>query len=158
MSESGNLTQPVTYCPGISEPDNNNNEWTEKNDMFLLLTKEERVGFRNQILEYRTKKPIYIVHSPGDEEYFGGCVSAGKGFAHITPSGDLTPCPISNIATHNLATSTLREALASPLFKEIRQNEQLLETEGLPCALFAHPKEFEELAKTVGAHRTDFGK
>ncbi|UCE75240.1 MAG: radical SAM protein [Methanomassiliicoccales archaeon] len=158
MAEPGNLNQPVAYCPGISEPDSNNNEWTEKNDMFLLLAREERARFRNQMLEYRDKKPIYIVHSPGDEEYFGGCVSAGKGFAHITPVGDLTPCPVSNIATHNLATSTLREALASPLFEEIRQNEHLLETEGLPCALFAHPKELEDLAKTVGAHRTDSGK
>jgi len=69
-----------------------------------------------------------------------------------------TPCPISNIATHNLTNSTLREALASPLFKEIRENEHLLETEGMPCALFAHPKEVDALAKAVGAYRTDIEK
>jgi MoaA/NifB/PqqE/SkfB family radical SAM enzyme len=107
------------------------------------------------MLQYRDTKQIYIVHSPGDEEFFGGCVSAGRGFAHVTPEGDLTPCPVSNIATHNLMSSSFRDGLASPLFQKIRENEHLLETEGMPCALFAHPKEVDELAKSVGAYRTN---
>jgi len=124
-------------------------------DHSLLLKSEERREFRAQILKFRSTKPIFIIHSPGDEEYFGGCISAGRGFAHVTPAGDLTPCPVSNIATHNLINSTLREGLASPLFKEICKNEHLLETEGMPCALFAHPEEVSALAKLVGAYKTD---
>jgi len=124
-------------------------------DHSLLLKPEERREFRAQILKFRSTKPIFIIHSPGDEEYFGGCVSAGRGFAHVTPAGDLTPCPVSNIATHNLTNSTLRKGLASPLFKEICKNEHLLETEGMPCALFAHPEEVSALAKLVGAYKTD---
>jgi MoaA/NifB/PqqE/SkfB family radical SAM enzyme len=118
----------------------------------LMLTKEERAKFRNCMLAYREKKPIYIVHSPGDEELFGGCVSAGRGFAHVTPSGDLTPCPVSDVATHNLTKGSLRDGLASPLFKEIRECEHLLETGETPCALFAHPKELDELASRLGAY------
>ena len=38
--------------------------------------------------------------------------------------------------------------------REIRDNEKLLETEGMPCALFAHPDEVDELARKVGAYRT----
>jgi MoaA/NifB/PqqE/SkfB family radical SAM enzyme len=125
------------------------------NGIDYILNPKQRARFREKILEYRETKPIYLIHSPGDEEYFGGCVSAGRGFAHVTPQGDLTPCPVSNIATHNLITSTLRDGLASQLFQEIRDNEHLLETEGLPCALFAHPQEVDELAKQVGAYRTD---
>jgi len=45
--------------------------------------------------------------------------------------------------------------LASSLFKEICKNEHLLETEGMPCALFAHPEEVSALAKLVGAYKTD---
>jgi len=126
-----------------------------KKDHSLLLKPEERREFRAQILKFRSTKPIFIIHSPGDEEYFGGCVSAGRGFAHVTSAGDLTPCPVSNIATHNLTNTTLREGLASPLFKEICKNEHLLETEGMPCALFAHPEEVSALAKLVGAYKTD---
>ena len=121
----------------------------------IMLTEQERKMFRAKILEYRSNKRIYLVHSPGDEEYFGGCISAGRGFAHVTPSGDLTPCPVSNIATHNLKTSSLEEGLKSKFFKVIRENEHLLETEGVPCALFAHREEVEELAKSVGAYFTN---
>jgi len=130
-------------------------EWSDENDHNLMLTPEERSEFRERMLEFRRTKSIFNVHSPGDEEFFGGCVSAGRGFAHVTPVGDLTPCPVSNIATHNLTTSSLREGLDSELFHKIIENEHLLETEGMPCALFAHPVEVEELAKEVGAYRTD---
>lgn len=141
----------IEYIPTTSMPKN----VTEKSDHSLILTPEEREEFREKILQYRDTKQIYIVHSPGDEEFFGGCVSAGRGFAHVTPEGDLTPCPVSNIATHNLMISSFRDGLASPLFQKIRENEHLLETEGLPCALFAHPKEVDDLAKSVGAYRTN---
>lgn len=134
-------------------PEGNANEWDIKNDHALMLNAEERAEFRSRILSYRATKPIYIIHSPGDEEYFGGCVSAGRGFAHITPAGDLTPCPVSNIATHNLTTATLRDGLASPLFRRIRESEYL-ENGSTPCALFAHPQEVDELAKAAGAYRT----
>ncbi|MDY6966480.1 MAG: radical SAM protein [Halobacteriota archaeon] len=147
---------PVLDCgPG---PIDDTSGWDVINDHTLMLTPEERRRFRSQIIDYRRTKPIYLIHSPGDEEFFGGCVSAGRGFAHITPSGDLTPCPVSNIATHNLKIDKLRDGLASPLFKKICENEHLLETDGMPCALFAHPKEVEALAKSVGAYRTDIRK
>lgn len=148
----------IEYIPVLSAPENdiaNKDELLEQSDRFLMLSPEERAAFREQILKFRESKPIYIVHSPGDEEYFGGCVSAGRGFAHVTPAGDLTPCPVSNVATHNLKTATLREGFASPLFSKIRENEGLLENEGTPCSLFAHPKEVAELAKSVDAYRTD---
>jgi MoaA/NifB/PqqE/SkfB family radical SAM enzyme len=130
------------------------NSWETKDDHALMLTKEERVKFRAQMLKFRAKKSIYIIHSPDDEELLGGCVSAGRGFAHITPQGDLTPCPVSDVATHNLTRASLQEGLASPLFEEIRKNEHLLENEGTPCALFAHPQEVDALARAMGAYRT----
>ncbi len=141
----------IEYIPTAFIPRNGE----EQSDYSLILNPEEREKFREKILQYRDTKQIYLVHSPGDEEFFGGCVSAGRGFAHVTPEGDLTPCPVSNIATHNLMISSFRDGLASPLFQKIRENEHLLETEGMPCALFAHPKEVDELAKSVGAYRTN---
>jgi MoaA/NifB/PqqE/SkfB family radical SAM enzyme len=121
---------------------------------FAMLLKEEREEFRNKVLKFKETKKMLIIHSPGDEESFGGCVSAGRGFAHITPYGDLTPCPIANIATHNLKNSTLLEALQSDLFEKIRSEENLLEKSEGPCALFEKYKEVEELRKRVGAYRT----
>jgi hypothetical protein len=121
----------------------------------LMLTAVERDEFRSKVLEYRRENSFYVIHSPGDEDYFGGCVSAGRGFAHVTPSGDLTACPVSNLATHNLSTASFRAGLASPLFRAIRENEHLLTNEDTPCALFGHPDEVQEIAKSVGAYTTD---
>ena len=54
------------------------------------LTIEERIRFRETVVRYRERASggAFIVHSPGDEEFFGGCVSAGRGFAHVNPSAD----------------------------------------------------------------------
>ena len=120
------------------------------------MTAEERSRLRETIIRYRNRKTggAYIVHSPADEEAFGGCVSAGRGFAHVNPVGDVTACPVSALATHNVRTSTLYQALASPLFTMIRDNGHLLETQGHPCALFANARNLESMAKCLGAYRT----
>jgi MoaA/NifB/PqqE/SkfB family radical SAM enzyme len=121
-----------------------------------VLTDEQRVRFRQVVVEYRDRQTggAYIIHSPGDEETLGGCVSAGRGFVHVNPSGDVTACPVSALATHNLKKSNLEEALASPLFAMIRENGHLLETEGHPCGLSAHAEELEKMASGLGAYRT----
>ena len=143
------LIEHIPTHPSLSEVETPLNE--------SILTPEERAAFRAKVLEYKQTKPVFLLHSPGDEEHLGGCVSAGRGFAHVTPSGDVTPCPVSNVATHNLTNAPLEDAFRSPLFSEIRENERLLETEGMPCALFAHPKEVDELAQKVGAYRVGEG-
>ena len=120
-----------------------------------MLTDEQRIRFRQTVVAYRDRATggAFIIHSPGDEETLGGCVSAGRGFAHVTPRGDVTACPVSALATHNVRRSKLREALASPLFAMIRENAHLLETEGHPCGLSAHAVELEGMAKGLGAYR-----
>lgn len=121
-----------------------------------LLTPEQRQRFREVVVAYRnrTSGGAYIIQSPDDEEELGGCVSAGRGFVHVNPSGDVTPCPVSALATHNVRTANLREALASPLFGMIRENGHLLETEGHPCGLSAHADELAKMTKGLGAYRT----
>jgi MoaA/NifB/PqqE/SkfB family radical SAM enzyme len=121
-----------------------------------VLTEEERARFRQVVVEYRNRLTggAYIIHSPGDEETLGCCVSAGRGFVHVNPSGDVTACPVSALATHNVRRSSLSEALASPLFAMIRENGHLLETEGHPCGLSAHAEELEKMASGLGAYRT----
>jgi MoaA/NifB/PqqE/SkfB family radical SAM enzyme len=121
-----------------------------------LLTEGQRTRFRQTVVAYRDRRTggAYIIHSPGDEEALGGCVSAGRGFAHVNPSGDVTACPVSALATHNVRTTNLREALASPLFSMIRENAHLLETEGHPCGLSAHAEELETMTRNLGAYRT----
>lgn len=95
-------------------------------------------------------KPIFIIHSPGDEEPFGGCVSAGRGFVHVNAFGDLTPCPVSSVSTHNLKHATLKEALNGELFKEIRENKLLEDRDG-PCSLVFHQEELRQIVQRLKA-------
>jgi len=86
--------------------------------------------------ELRTKFPGLFVAFPGDEERYGGCMSAGRGFVHVSPGGNLEPCPFAPYSDINLKNKPLTEALKSEFLSAIRQNhEQLKETSG-GCALW----------------------
>jgi MoaA/NifB/PqqE/SkfB family radical SAM enzyme len=97
--------------------------------------------------------PIYLIHTPTDEETHGGCIGAGRGFVHVTPEGDLTACPVSNLATHNLVNSSLEEGLSNLLFKEFRENEKIHNSKDESCALLVHSTE-TDLSKDFGAYST----
>lgn len=76
------------------------------------------------------------VSLPGDEEYFGGCLAAGRGFIHLSDDGSLEACPFAPFSDVNAAESSLAEALESPLMRAIRERHaELTETSG-GCALW----------------------
>lgn len=84
----------------------------------------------------RNKFPGLFIAFPGDEEAFGGCLAAGRGFVHISPSGRLEPCPFAPYSDARLEQQSLRDALASPLLAAIReQHSMLTETTG-GCVLW----------------------
>ena len=114
-----------------------------------MLTESERKDLRSRILEYRERLSMYMVHSPGDEEFFGGCVSAGRGFVHVTPKGGLTACPVSGFSVAQLSECTLEEGLRSPLFSYIRENHHMLETGNSPCALFDKGPQLQEISRNL---------
>jgi MoaA/NifB/PqqE/SkfB family radical SAM enzyme len=102
-----------------------------------VLTDKQREQINHLMDSFRMKFPGLFIALPGDEEEFGGCLSAGRGFIHISAEGDLEPCPFSPYSDTNLRDVSLKEALESKFLQIIRQNhDQLSETEG-GCALWA---------------------
>ena len=89
---------------------------------------------------------IYVAF-PGDEQFSGGCLAAGRGFFHINPTGGAEPCPFSPVSDTNLKRVTLLEALDSPLFSRLRASELLNGHHSGACALFGKD---EELAAMCG--------
>ena len=82
--------------------------------------------------------PGLFIAFPGDEQKYGGCLAAGRGFVHINAQGNLEPCPFSPYSDTNLNNLTLKEALRSDFLKTIRENHsRLAETKG-GCALWAN--------------------
>ncbi len=106
-------------------------------DRAMLLKRQDglRVTFDDMLL----------IAFPGDEEEFGGCLAAGRGFFHINPSGDAEPCPFSPFSDTSLKTSTLKDALKSPLFQKLNLGGFLAGEHLGGCTLFNREAEIKEL-------------
>jgi MoaA/NifB/PqqE/SkfB family radical SAM enzyme len=125
----------VEYTP--AEPGTEN--------LTLLPAQKRRLVEFTEEMQKRSR-PVFIVF-PGDEEQFGGCLAAGRGFVHIGPDGSLEPCPFAPYSDMNVAEVPLKDALTSHLLRAIRDNHaELKETRG-GCALWRKREWVEGLAK-----------
>jgi MoaA/NifB/PqqE/SkfB family radical SAM enzyme len=103
----------------------------------LALSTQERIEMAGRIEALRAALPGLYVALPGDEERYGGCLAAGRGFAHISPEGRLEACPFAPYADTSLKDTPLREALASRLLRKIREEPEHLSELSGGCALWA---------------------
>lgn len=118
----------------------------------LALTTEQRKRLMN--IERTPGKGAVCIVFPGDEEQYGGCMAAGRGFVHVNPWGGLEPCPFAPYSDINLSRTTLRAALRSRLLTAIRDNHhRLTETSG-GCALWAQREWVEKLAAGTVSEKT----
>ncbi|MDM8313506.1 Radical SAM superfamily enzyme, MoaA/NifB/PqqE/SkfB family [Clostridium cadaveris] len=112
----------------------------------IALTDKERLILEDEIEELRKVfKNMIFLSFPGDEKYSGGCLAAGRGFFHINANGGAEPCPFSPYSDINLKECSLREALKSPLFKKLKDNEMLLGEHDGGCLLFEKEDDVKEL-------------
>ncbi|MGE5485689.1 MAG: hypothetical protein ACM3X4_11810 [Ignavibacteriales bacterium] len=111
-----------------------------------VLTPEQRSRLLDLTRRFRSRLPGLFIAFPGDEAELGGCLAAGRGFAHISPEGHLEPCPFTPYSDTSLTGASLKEALQSGLLRTIRENhERLSETEG-GCALWRNRDWLRSLA------------
>ena len=111
----------------------------------LCLHKEQRIILEDRLKTLRRKNPALFISFPGDEEEFDGCLSAGRGFFHVNPSGDVEPCPFAPYSVSSLEDVSLKEALDHPFLQTIRANHNNLHEEYGGCALWNNKKWIEEL-------------
>jgi MoaA/NifB/PqqE/SkfB family radical SAM enzyme len=104
----------------------------------LVLTHDQKKSLQAVLAEFSRKFPAVFIGFPGDEDEYGGCLAAGRGFVHISPSGNLEPCPAAPYSDANLARVPLKEALASGLLSRIREDHGLLTESHGGCALRAN--------------------
>ncbi len=100
----------------------------------LILNLEQRARL-NEAARF-SGLPFPVVILPGDEEAYGGCLAAGRGFVHLSPEGRIEACPFAPFSDRSAAVDSLEEALSSPMLAAIRQRHgELTETKG-GCALW----------------------
>jgi MoaA/NifB/PqqE/SkfB family radical SAM enzyme len=113
----------------------------------LALTAEQRSKLMK--IERLSGKNAVCIVFPGDEEQYGGCLAAGRGFVHVNPWGGLEPCPFAPYSDVNLRNTRLKKALGSHLMTAIRSNhDRLTETSG-GCALWANREWVKNLTTEV---------
>lgn len=108
-----------------------------------LAPGEAEQAFLARRLEALRSGPDEMVYVsfPGDEQFAGGCLAAGRGFFHINPYGGAEPCPFSPVSDTSVKDVSLLDALNSPLFVRLRASELLKEHHDGACALFGHEDE-----------------
>jgi len=104
----------------------------------LVLTGDQRASLIGCLRAFPARFPALFLGFPGDEQVFGGCLSSGRGFVHVSATGDLEPCPAAPFSDANLTRMPLRQALQSRFLAEIRKHHgELTETKG-GCALWTN--------------------
>jgi MoaA/NifB/PqqE/SkfB family radical SAM enzyme len=86
----------------------------------LVLTHDQQKTLHARMSELEKQFPALFIGFPGDEEQFGGCLAAGRGFIHISSSGNVEPCPAAPFSDANLTSVSHREALQSTFLDKIR--------------------------------------
>jgi len=115
----------------------------------LVLDEVQKSELQSFIKMLRQRCRAIFFDFPGDEYELGPCLSAGRGFIHISAEGDVEPCPFSPYSDSNLRTNSLQECLASKFFDRIRSMPPEMEDAGGNCALFANREWVAEQAGSV---------
>jgi MoaA/NifB/PqqE/SkfB family radical SAM enzyme len=113
-----------------------------------VITDEQRDSLSELMNSFRSRFPALFVSVPGDEKDFGGCLSAGRGFVHISAQGNVEPCPFAPYSDSNLRDSSLREALKSDLLAAVREHSEHLEEGKGGCALWREREWLNNLTST----------
>ena len=109
---------------------------------------EEREYLKEKIAQIREDHlEMVFISFPGDEKSSGGCVAAGRGFFHINSHGGAEPCPFSPYSDINVRDTSLKEAMNSRLFRELRDGGYLLEDHPGGCTLYERRNEVERIMK-----------
>lgn len=107
-----------------------------KNELDRCLTEDQKDTLQIRLGLLRDQVPALFISLPGDEEKYGGCLAAGRGFTHISFEGNLEPCPFAPYSDLNIRNISLEEALQSTFLKRIRNSHHLLKESQGGCTLW----------------------
>ena len=121
---------------------------------YLAPGEQERAVMARAIDALRADYDDMVLLSfPGDELAMGGCMAAGREFFHINSHGGAEPCPFSPYSDSNVKQSSLKEAIRSRLFEQLREQHVLEEEHVGGCVLFAQKDQVERIMAEIAASR-----
>jgi len=123
----------------------------------LVPTPGQRDLLRRRIAYFRETKEMLFGDFWNDGPIVGGCIAGGRKYFHINSKGDVEPCVFCHFSMHNIKDVSLREAVTSPLFKKIRENQSKNENLLRPCMIIDRPEFYREVCRMPGVHFTHEG-
>lgn len=120
----------------------------------LALTPEQIVNVRRFVVETRNTKPIAFVDAYWDDKGQALCPAAVGISHHISPFGDIEPCPIiqfANESIHDNDGDLFKTMTESPLLADFRKSAAQA-TRG--CVVLERPDLLQDLADRHGARDT----
>jgi len=123
----------------------------------LMPTPEQRDNLRRRVADYRASKPMLFIDFWNDGPMISGCIAGGRKYFHINANGDIEPCVFCHVAVDNIRRTSLKDALASPLFRKIREKQGSHDNLLRPCMLIDHPEVGREVFASAGAYPTHDG-
>ncbi len=110
-----------------------------------VITDSQREQMKGLVASFRSRFKAVFIAVPWDEDEQGGCLAAGRGFVHISATGDLEPCPFAPYSDVNLKNVPLKEALRSRFLALMRANHDLFTETSSGCALWNNRDRVREL-------------
>lgn len=102
----------------------------------MVLSRTDKKRLNDFAVRSAKQYPALFIPFPGDEDQYGGCLAAGRGFVHVSADGGVEPCPFAPFSDTNLRDVSLKEALASGFLSKVRENHHLLKEGDGGCALW----------------------
>ena len=119
----------------------------------LALSPEQQLEARKFVVEMRAKKPIIIIDAYHDGEGQALCPAATGFTHHISPWGDIEPCPVIQMATESIHDERpLRQTFNESAFLHDFRQTAAEHTRG--CIILERPDLLLELAERHGARDT----
>jgi hypothetical protein len=92
-----------------------------------------------------------------DGPMISGCLAGGRKYLHVNANGDIEPCVFCHYAVDNIRSTSLKDALKSPLFRKIRERQGEHDNLLAPCMLIDHPEVGREFFSSEGVYPTHEG-
>ena len=120
----------------------------------LALTAEQGLQLRRFVLDMRNRKPIGIVDAYYDDRGEALCPAATGISHHISPFGDVEPCPVIQFANESIQDNQgdlFKTMTESPLLKDFRRTAARA-TRG--CIVLERPDLLKQVVERNGARDT----
>jgi len=119
----------------------------------LALTPEQQLEIRKFVVEQRAKKPIVIIDAYYDGEGRALCPAATGFTHHISPWGDIEPCPVIQFAKESIYDERpLKDVIGQSEF--LRDFRQMAAEHTRGCVVLERPDLLLQLAEKHGAKDT----